>query len=283
MALAKISEILGVAQKGGYAVTAFDCFNFETINLAIEAARELETAVIIMIYPEMTEYIPVETFAMIVKSLAETTPFPVGLMLDHGNSFELAARCIRAGFPSIMIDNSDKDYETNVAETRRVVELAHAMGVDVEAELGHTGNADTETDYLDESKYTDPDQAADFAARTGCDVLAVAFGSAHGNYIKTPKLNLERLAAIRAKVDVPLVLHGGTGIPDEQIKAAVRTGVCKLNVGTGYDQTIFFAIKKAIEEGSTDPYIFSALEATFPAAKEFLKMKLRLTRYPNEA
>ena len=127
MALAKISEILGAAQKGGYAVTAFDCFNFETINLAIEAAKELKTAVIIMIYPEMTEYIPVETFAKIVRSLAETTPYPVGLMLDHGNSFELAARCIRAGFPSIMIDNSDKDYETNVAQTRRVVELAQRV------------------------------------------------------------------------------------------------------------------------------------------------------------
>ena len=282
MSVRKISDILSEADRGGYAVTAFDCFNFETVNLVVKTAEELKTPTIVMIYPEMTEYVPIDTFAAITKTLAEKSAYPVGLMLDHGNSFELAMRCLRAGFPSIMVDFSAQDYEKNVAETKRVVDAAHAMGVDVEAELGHVGDASRLEDFADERGYTDPELAKEFAARTGCDVLAVAFGSAHGNYVREPKLDMERLQAIKAKVSIPIVLHGGTGIPDAQIKQAVRLGIRKLNVGTGFDQSMYFAMKENMSTGATDPYIFSALEGTFPAAKAFLKSKIELTRYPNE-
>lgn len=283
MPLVKVSDILHKADQEGYAVTAFDCFNYETINLVIETAKELKTPTIVMVYPEMTEYIPVETFAAITKTLAEKSPYPVGLMLDHGASFELAMRCLRAGFTSLMVDFSSLDFEENVAQTKRVVDAAHAMGVDVEAELGHVGDASRLEDFADDSGYTDPDLAREFVERTGCDVLAIAFGSAHGNYVREPKLDMDRLKAVKAKVSIPVVLHGGTGIPDAQIKESVRLGIRKLNVGTGYDQTIYFAMKENLEKGTVDPYIFTALESTFPAAKEFLKKKIELTRYPDQA
>lgn len=279
MPLVKVSEILKEADKGGYAVTAFDTFNFETINWVIEAAAELKTATIVMIYPEMTEYISVDTFARIVETLAAKSEYPVGLMLDHGDSYELAMQCLKAGFTSIMVDFSSCEFEENVRRTREVVKAAHAMGVDVEAELGHVGNADTLADFADDSGYTSPELAKQFVERTECDVLAIAFGSAHGNYVREPKLDMERLDAIKREVSVPLVLHGGTGIPDSQIKEAVKRGIRKLNVGTGYDQTIFYEVQKNIKEDVGEPYIFCTLADAAQAAKAFLKEKISLTRW----
>lgn len=279
MPLVKVSEILKEADKGGYAVTAFDTFNFETINWVIEAAAELKTATIVMIYPEMTEYISVDTFARIVETLAAKSEYPVGLMLDHGDSYELAMQCLKAGFTSIMVDFSSYEFEENVRRTREVVKAAHAMGVDVEAELGHVGNADTLADFADDSGYTSPELAKQFVERTECDVLAIAFGSAHGNYVREPKLDMERLDAIKREVSVPLVLHGGTGIPDSQIREAVKRGIRKLNVGTGYDQTIFYEVQKNIKEDVGEPYIFCTLADAAQAAKAFLKEKISLTRW----
>ena len=279
MPLVKVSEILKEADKGGYAVTAFDTFNFETINWVIEAAAELKTATIVMIYPEMTEYISVDTFARIVETLAAKSEYPVGLMLDHGDSYELAMQCLKGGFTSIMVDFSSCEFEENVRRTREVVKAAHAMGVDVEAELGHVGNADTLADFADDSGYTSPELAKQFVERTECDVLAIAFGSAHGNYVREPKLDMERLDAIKREVSVPLVLHGGTGIPDSQIREAVKRGIRKLNVGTGYDQTIFYAVQKNIKEDVGEPYIFCTLADAAQAAKAFLKEKISLTRW----
>ena len=279
MPLVKVSEILKEADKGGYAVTAFDTFNFETINWVIEAAAELKTATIVMIYPEMTEYISVDTFARIVETLAAKSEYPVGLMLDHGDSYELAMQCLKAGFTSIMVDFSSCEFEENVRRTREVVKAAHAMGVDVEAELGHVGNADTLADFADDSGYTSPELAKQFVERTECDVLAIAFGSAHGNYVREPKLDIERLDASKREVSVPLVLHGGTGIPDSQIREAVKRGIRKLNVGTGYDQTIFYEVQKNIKEDVGEPYIFCTLADAAQAAKAFLKEKISLTRW----
>lgn len=279
MPLVKVSEILKEADKGGYAVIAFDTFNFETINWVIEAAAELKTATIVMIYPEMTEYISVDTFARIVETLAAKSEYPVGLMLDHGDSYELAMQCLKAGFTSIMVDFSSCEFEENVRRTREVVKAAHAMGVDVEAELGHVGNADTLADFADDSGYTSPELAKQFVERTECDVLAIAFGSAHGNYVREPKLDMERLDAIKREVSVPLVLHGGTGIPDSQIREAVKRGIRKLNVGTGYDQTIFYEVQKNIKEDVGEPYIFCTLADAAQAAKAFLKEKISLTRW----
>ena len=279
MALVKISEILKEAQKGKYAVTAFDTFNYETINWAIEAAAELKTPVIAMLVDEMADYIPATTFAAIVRTLAERSEYPVGMMLDHGHSFEYAMECLKAGFSSIMVDFSADDFEENVRKTKEVVKVAHAMGVDVEAELGHVGNAGNLEDFTDDSGFTSPELAKKFVEETGCDVLAIAFGSAHGNYVKEPKLDMDRLEAIRKVVDIPLVLHGGTGIPDAQIKEAVSKGICKLNVGTGYDQAIYNGLKSDMENSASAPFIYSALKTVRPKPIEFLKEKISLTRF----
>lgn len=279
MSLVKISEILKEAQAGKYAVTAFDTFNYETINWVINAAAELKTPAIVMLVDEMADYIPAAAFAAIARTLAEKSDYPVGMMLDHGHSFSYAMECLKAGFTSIMVDFSAYDFEENVKMTKEIVKVAHAMGVDVEAELGHVGNAGNLEDFADDSGYTSPELAKQFVEMTECDVLAIAFGSAHGNYVKEPKLDMERLDAIRRVVDIPLVLHGGTGIPDSQIKEAIRRGICKLNVGTGYDQAIYNGIKENIDHEATAPFIYSALKGVNQKAVEFLKEKISLTRF----
>lgn len=279
MSLVKISEILKAAQEGKYAVTAFDTFNYETINWVINAGRELKTPTIVMLVDEMADYIPAETFAAIVRTLAGRSEYPVGMMLDHGHSFSYAMECLKAGFTSIMVDFSAYGFEENVAMTKEVVKVAHAMGVDVEAELGHVGNAGNLEDFTDDSGYTSPDLAKKFVEMTECDVLAIAFGSAHGNYVKEPKLDMDRLDAIRKVVDIPLVLHGGTGIPDGQIKEAIRRGICKLNVGTGYDQAVYHGLKYNMDNEITGPFIYSALKGVNNQAVEFLKEKITLTRF----
>nr|WP_302142785.1 class II fructose-bisphosphate aldolase [uncultured Schaedlerella sp.] len=279
MSLVKISEILKEAQAGKYAVTAFDTFNYETINWVINAAAELKTPAIVMLVDEMADYIPAAAFAAIARTLAEKSDYPVGMMLDHGHSFSYAMECLKAGFTSIMVDFSAYDFEENVKMTKEIVKVAHAMGVDVEAELGHVGNAGNLEDFADDSGYTSPELAKQFVEMTECDVLAIAFGSAHGNYVKEPSLDMERLDAIRRVVDIPLVLHGGTGIPDSQIKEAIRRGICKLNVGTGYDQAIYNGLKENMDHEATAPFIYSALKGVNQKAVEFLKEKISLTRF----
>lgn len=279
MSLVKISEILKEAQAGKYAVTAFDTFNYETINWVINAAAELKTPAIVMLVDEMADYIPAAAFAAIARTLAEKSDYPVGMMLDHGHSFSYAMECLKAGFTSIMVDFSAYDFEENVKMTKEIVKVAHAMGVDVEAELGHVGNAGNLEDFADDSGYTSPELAKQFVEMTECDVLAIAFGSAHGNYVKEPSLDMERLDAIRRVVDIPLVLHGGTGIPDSQIKEAIRRGICKLNVGTGYDQAIYNRLKENMDHEATAPFIYSALKGVNQKAVEFLKEKISLTRF----
>ena len=279
MSLVKISEILKEAQAGKYAVTAFDTFNYETINWVINAAAELKTPAIVMLVDEMADYIPAAAFAAIARTLAEKSDYPVGMMLDHGHSFSYAMECLKAGFTSIMVDFSAYDFEENVKMTKEIVKVAHAMGVDVEAELGHVGNAGNLEDFADDNGYTSPELAKQFVEMTECDVLAIAFGSAHGNYVKEPSLDMERLDAIRRVVDIPLVLHGGTGIPDSQIKEAIRRGICKLNVGTGYDQAIYNGLKENMDLEATAPFIYSALKGVNQKAVEFLKEKISLTRF----
>ena len=280
MPIVRTCDMLREAEKGDYAVTAFDTFNYETIQMAVETAEELEAPIIIMIYPDFREYINLKTFAALTRAIGEQSKYPVSIMLDHGDSFELAMECIRAGFSSVMVDFSALPFEENVRQTAKVVEAAHAMGVDVEAELGHTGDADCLADYTDSSKYTDPDQAAEFVERTGCDVLAVAFGSAHGIYVQEPKLDMTRLKDIRRKVKIPLVLHGGTGIPNEQIQEAVKIGIRKLNIGTGYDKAMYTQLQKDILAGDKEPLFLMEMQEVRRAAKRFLEEKIRLTKYP---
>ncbi|MCC3146081.1 ketose-bisphosphate aldolase, partial [Halanaerobium sp. Z-7514] len=168
-----------------------------------------------------------------VEAATDKTSIPVALHLDHGSSFESIMKCIRAGFSSVMIDASKNEFEENIALTKKVVEAAHSVGVSVEAELGTIGG--TEDDHtVDEADamYTDPDQALEFVERTGVDALAIAIGTAHGVYKGEPELDFERLKKIKKLIDMPVVLHGASGISAEDLNTAVAYGVNKVNVNT---------------------------------------------------
>lgn len=233
-------EILLDAQKNGYAVGAFNVNNMETIQAIIEAAEETRSPVILQASQGGLKYAGVEYIATLGKLAAQNATVPVALHLDHGTDFEQIMLCIRNGFSSVMIDASKYSLEENIAYTKKIVELAHAVGVTVEAELGKIGG--TEDDIVvseRDATFTDPDEAKKFAEETGVDYLAIAVGTAHGVYKGTPKLDYDRIEAIRNIVDIPLVLHGSSGISEEAIKKAVPLGIAKINIDT--DLRIKFA------------------------------------------
>ncbi len=233
-------EILLDAQKNGYAVGAFNVNNMETIQAIIEAAEETRSPVILQASQGGLKYAGVEYIAALGKLAADNATVPVALHLDHGTDFEQIMLCIRHGFSSVMIDASKYSLEENISYTRKIVELAHAVGVTVEAELGKIGG--TEDDIVvseRDATFTDPDEAKRFAEETGVDYLAIAVGTAHGVYKGEPKLDYDRIEAIRNIVDIPLVLHGSSGVPEEAIKRAVPLGITKINIDT--DLRIAFA------------------------------------------
>jgi ketose-bisphosphate aldolase len=200
-----------------------------------------------MLYPAMLETISAKVFASITKAMAKQVKIPVGLHLDHCESYETILGTIKAGFTSAMFDGSKLPYEENVRGTCEVVRAAHAMGIDVEAELGKVGIAANVGDFKNEDMYTTAEQAADFVAKTKVDSLAIAIGSAHGYYVETPHLSMTRLKEINKAIDTPLVLHGGTGIPEDQLRQAFKLGINKLNVGTEYF-ALFYSTTKDFQQ-----------------------------------
>ncbi len=278
MSLKSVSTILKDAQKNHYAVAAFNVFNFESISWIIKAAEQENTPIIAMLYPSVSKHIPASTFCAIAKDLARNAKVPVGVHYDHSNSFEQIMTAIKDGFPSVMIDGSYLPYEENVKITREIVRVAHPMGIDVEAELGYVGRASNEDDYANPSTYTDPDNAVEFVDRTGVDSLAIAIGSAHGNYVSTPKLDLGRLKEIRNKVSVPLVLHGGSGIPDDQIKKAVKLGITKLNIGTEFGQQFYIQMKEIMRDEKAPQSMFGCFAALESGMISYIRSKIQLLK-----
>lgn len=278
MALVKACDIMKMADQGGYAAIGFDAFNLESIMYIIETAEELNTPVILMIYPAMKANMPYSTFAAVTKDLAEKASVPVGLMLDHGPDFEDAMAAAAAGFTSIMIDYSHLEYEDNVRLTREVVKACHALGIDVEGELGHVGIAANEADYTDAKNFTEVDKALDYLERTQVDALAISIGTAHGNYVSAPNLDMERLKEINAVTDVPLVLHGGTGVPEDQIREAISLGINKLNMATGYNLKMYDAMKQYIVEGKGRPRATDLLLGTKEEIKDYIRHAMKLAR-----
>jgi ketose-bisphosphate aldolase len=209
--------------------------------------------------------------------MAKQVKIPVGLHLDHCESFETILGTIKAGFTSVMFDGSKLPYEENVRGTCEVVKAAHALGVDVEAELGKVGIAANKGDFKNEDLYTTAEQAADFVAKTKVDSLAIAIGSAHGYYVETPHLSMTRLKEINKAIDTPLVLHGGTGIPDDQLRQAFKLGINKLNVGTEYF-AIFYSTTKDYQQMKDKKDSLFALQAyQKKVIGNYLRQKLSLT------
>ncbi|MCL6522198.1 MAG: class II fructose-1,6-bisphosphate aldolase [Firmicutes bacterium] len=233
MPLVTSAELLRAAEAGGYAVGAFNCNNLEILQAILAAAEAERSPVIVQTSQGALQYAGLRLLAAMIRTAAEEATVPVALHLDHGTDFAIAVACLRAGYTSLMFDGSKLPYAENAAATRRIVEMAHAVGVSVEGELGTiAGTEDMVSVSEQEALYTDPAQAESFARETGVDALAVAVGTAHGVYRREPHLDFRRLEAIRRRVPVPLVLHGSSGVPDDQIREAVRHGVRKINIDT---------------------------------------------------
>lgn len=232
MALVTSKELLLDAQKNHYAIGAFNVENMEMVQAVIAAAEELSSPVIIQTTPGTLKYADPELYYANVAAAAKAAKVPVVMHLDHGSSFNLAMRCFRAGYTSVMIDGSHDPFEQNITVTKSVVDACHAAGIPVEAELGKVGGKEDDLDGGEGNGYTVPAEAAEFVEKTGVDSLAVAIGTAHGVYKGIPKLDLERISQIREVVSVPLVLHGTSGVPDDTVRECVRRGMCKVNYAT---------------------------------------------------
>lgn len=227
--LGTLQEIIGMAEKGGYCIPAFNVYNVETIMGVLEAAEEAKSPVIIQVYPRLINEQVGYFLAPAIIAGARKASVPVCFHLDHGPSEKEVQKILRWGATGIMIDGSVHSFEENVALTKHIVDICSEIGVGVEGEIGHVGSVND--DAMDD--FTDPSEAAEFVKRTGVTCLAVLIGNAHGHYKKTPNLDIERVKAIReATGGIPLVLHGGSGIPDDQVKAAIKAGVRKMNIGT---------------------------------------------------
>ena len=227
--LVNLQTIIGMAEKGNFCVPAFNVYNVESVMGVIKAAEEEKAPVILQIYPRLINEEVGYYLCPSIIAAAHKASVPVCFHLDHGPSEIEAQRALRWGATGIMLDGSVHPFEKNVEITRHIVDICSAIGVGVEGELGHIGSVND--DAMDE--FTDPAQAAEFVKATGVTCLAVLVGNAHGHYKKPPKLDIDRIKAIRESTGgIPLVLHGGSGIPDDQVKAAIANGIRKMNIGT---------------------------------------------------
>ena len=281
MPKAKVKDILAYATENRFGVAAINTLNVETVKYVIEAAERERVPIIVQFYPGFSDYTDLKHLAFAACDMAEKASVPVGVHLDHSATYEIAVSGIRDGFPSVMIDGSTKPFQENVELTKNVVRVAKVFGIDVEAELGHVGNGDN-IDAIDNMNYyTKVEDAVRFVEQTGCDSLAIAVGNAHGPYVKTPNLDLERIHAIRKKVNIPLVLHGCSDIPEEQIKEAVNLGMSKFNIATEYFRTMYQSIEKRINsqefEGNGVKLMYDIKEEMI----DFVIQKIRLLN-PNK-
>ncbi|MDO5570823.1 MAG: class II fructose-bisphosphate aldolase [Bacteroidales bacterium] len=257
--LISYKTILDNAFKDGYAVGAFNCLSLENVIGVIKAAEKLNSPVILQLAEVQFPYSPMELMAPIFLEAAKRSKVPVAVHLDHGQSFETCARAISLGFNSVMFDGASLPYEDNIAITSQVVKMAKAADVDVEAELGKVGDTTevltNKPNEMNDDIFTNVEQSADFIEKTGIDALAIAIGNLHGNYIATPKLNIKRLAEIREKNNLPLVLHGGSGTSEEDFKSCVHNGIAKINVATAMQMAVAKKIKDYVNNNEKNNYI----------------------------
>ena len=267
--LVTMSPILQDARERRYGVAAPGVNDMQTVSAVFEAARELRAPIIL----DCVEMNDIEAVADITRFFAATRypEVPTALNLDHGRSFDVCAKAIRAGFTSVMIDCSKLPYDENIQITSEVVKMAHAAGVSVEAELGRVGSA---RNYAEDrtAPLTDPAEAVEFVKRTSVDCLAVAVGTAHGLYEgETPELDFERLAELRRAVPVPLVLHGGSSTGDDKLALAVKTGISKINLFSDLSLAGTNAIRSLLASGKTTSLGFLPLGMVYGAGVEAYK------------
>lgn len=283
MPLVTTKEMLLDAQKGNYAVGAFNVENMEMVMAVMEAAEELKSPVIMQTTPSTVKYAGLDYFLANVKAAAERVSVPVAMHLDHGSSFELAMQAYRTGYTSIMIDGSHESFEGNIAVSKAVADACAPSGIPVEAELGKVGGKEDDLDGGDDNPYTDPEQAVEFVKRTGVNSLAVAIGTAHGVYKGEPKLDLGRLSEIRKVIDIPLVLHGTSGVPDETVTECVNRGICKVNYATDLRIAFTKGVKEVFGENPDviDPKKYNAAGKKY--VKEYVMSKMQVVKSVGKA
>lgn len=245
--LANLNDVLIPAQKGKYAVGLFNTTDTDMLEAAIAAAEELRSPIIIGTAEVLLPFGELKLIAPSIIAAAKRATVPVVVHYDHGLTYERCVEALKLGFTSIMFDGSANDTETNLKETRELVKLAHAYGVTVEGEIGHVGEAAT-NDGAVSDMYTTPEEAIDFVEQTGVDALAIAIGTAHGAYKTKPCLDIERLKAIRASLSTPLVLHGGSGLSDDDFRNTVREGIAKVNIFTDLCVAGIEGMKEGLEK-----------------------------------
>ena len=280
MSVEKVGTILKMADEANTTAIAFNCTDYNTIVSVVKVAEELSKPVICMLYPEhayLKHWTTPKIFVETVRDVAKNVKVPVGIHLDHCSDFDYIVAAMRCGFDSVMYDGSMLPVEENIKNTAEIVKVAKAFGADVEAELGRVGFASTVADQNDTDKYTKPEVAAAFCEQSGCSSVAVAIGSAHGFYKETPKLDIERLKKINAATDVPLVLHGGSGIPNDQLEVAFREGINKFNVGTEFFYLYYQTMRKFCEAGHPD--FFDLPLEVQNALENYLRQKMQLSKF----
>lgn len=280
--LVTMNDILLPAKAGGYGVGFFNAVNVEMARAVIETAEELRAPVMVGTAEVLLPAMPLERVAEYLIPMAKKATVPVCVHYDHGLRFETCMQALRLGFSSVMYDCSTAAYEQNAERVAEMVKICHAMGATVEGELGHVGDnegagrLENPSDY-----YTDPAVAADFVRRTGVDALAVAVGNAHGDYRFPPRLDFARISAIRDAADLPLVLHGGSGLSDDDFRLAVRRGVCKINIFTDLDKAGKAGAEAALAAGARS--LMDLIPYEIEAMKAVVRKKLTLFASVNRA
>ena len=274
--LASSKELLERAQKQGYAIGAFNTSAIPITKAIFSAAEKLKSPLIIQTSEGESKFGKISCILAFLLQCAKEVSISCIVHQDHCRNFEMAKKCIESGYQSILADGSALSYDENVAYTKKVADLAHAKNVYVEGELGAVGRGSTfHKGEIPKTEMTDPDQALDFVKKTGVDSLAISFGNIHGVYEKPPQLDFERLKAIRRKLDIPLVLHGSSGIKDEDIKKAISLGISKINVNTNLRMAFADALRKSL----ADPEAIVPYKYMLPAEKavqEVVEKKIEL-------
>lgn len=275
MHIVPMGELLREAH-GQYAVPAMNCSGVDNIKAVLDAAEALHAPVIIQTIPDEYNHATPETIVAIVRTMGRGRNIRAAVHLDHGGSYAQAVRCIQGGYTSVMFDGSVLPYEENIAESARVAALAHAAGITCEAELGTIGQTTETGEKLAQAYMTDPALAAAFVERTGVDCLAVAVGNAHGFYPLPPALDLDRLRAIAAATPVPLVMHGGTGIPENALRKAIRAGIAKVNFATVLRDGTISGIRDFLAQNPSENWELHMRNAGVDRFREAAKEAIRL-------
>lgn len=274
--LTSTSELLATAQRNVYAIGAFNVYNLEGVQAVVNAAETLNSPAMLQIHPSALKYGKSALVALCLEA-ARTASVPMAVHLDHSTSAKDIRTALATGMTSIMADGSHLAYSENLDFTREMTKLAHSFGSIVEAEIGRiSGTEDGLTIAEKQAKMTDPYQAAEFVSATEVDALAVTIGNVHGEYQSKPKLDFQRLAAIRKLVSVPLVLHGASGLPEETISCSIQLGVSKFNVNTEVRQAYLRALKATFLNDLSTPDVIDSMQSAIAAMQAIVAEKLQL-------